>query len=403
MYVNVDVTVTQGLTYTPDGFCVNVDVTLGWWENSPHRSRPGERPMARSESIRTETTLHDVAARVGVSTRTVSRVVNREGGFSNATEAKVRAAIDELGYRPNLLARGLITRQTKTIGLIGGSMLDPFFPELAEGVQQAGQALGLTMFFASSNDDFERQARSVESLVSRAVDGIIIFPVRGELEPLRWAIDSGVNLVAVNPRHNDPSVSSISSDITAGARLAVEHLKQRGRTRIAYLGNKSPSSSQREQGFRDSIGPNAEPIIHKVNPTAEDAVRGALTLVERWPDIDSLFTYNDVMAMGAMRALASTNRSIPGDVAVVGFDNIGLSAHVNPSLTTIDLHQATVGRTAVGMLRDIIDSPEGPTRQVVQPVQLVVRESTGIASGIRPAHESSRNKIAAGQSGTETG
>jgi DNA-binding LacI/PurR family transcriptional regulator len=131
-------------------------------------------------------------------------------------------------------------------------------------------------------------------------------------------------------------------------------------------------------------------------------VEGTLTLVERWPDIDGLLTYNDVMAMGAIRALASTKRTIPDDVAVVGFDNIGLSAHVNPSLTTIDLHQATVGKTAVEMLKDSIDSPETPTRHVVQPVQLVVRESTGIASGIRPAHERSRSKIAAGQSGPET-
>ncbi len=331
-----------------------------------------------------ETTLHDVAAKVGVSTRTVSRVVNGEGGFSSATEAKVKSAIDELGYRPNLLARSLITKRTGTIGLIGGSMLDPFFPELAEGVQRAGRDRNLTLFFAASDDDPTQQQRALDSLIGRAVDGIIIFPVRADLDPIRNIVRQGVNVVAVNPPTQDSEISSISSDLLGGAMLAVEHLQRQGRQRIAFLGNQSPHSFNREHGYLQALkgpaGTSHEPLIHDVVPTAAGAVEGTKALLERWPDVDAIFTYNDVMAMAAIGQLQNSGYSVPDNVAVVGFDNIGLSGLTNPPLTTIDLKQMDVGRTAVEMLDAMINDDNHAVRQVLQPVELVVRHTCGAAS-----------------------
>ena len=329
--------------------------------------------MADPNSSVQSATLHDVAARVGVSTRTVSRVVNGEGGFSDATEARVKAAIDELGYRPNLLARGLITKRTNTIGLVGGSMLDPFFPELAEGVEQAGQELGLTLFFAATSEDRERQERVLDSLVSRGVDGIIVFPVNGDPAPIRKL--RNVPVVVINPATQDPTISSVSSDIVGGAMLAVEHLQGQGRRQIVFLGNASPHSSQREQGYSHAL--RGESLrIHNIEPTAEAAMAGIDAMIERWPDVDALFTYNDVMAMAAIRRLQALGRTVPDDVAVVGFDNIGLSAYTNPPLTTIDLQQTTVGRTAVAMLNDLMNDPSQPVQHTLQGVELVVRESS---------------------------
>ncbi len=326
--------------------------------------------MSRSES-----TLHDVAARVGVSTRTVSRVVNGEGGFSTATGARVKAAIDELGYRPNLLARSLITKRSMTIGLVGGSMTDPFFPELAEGVHEAASTVGLTTLFAATDDSVDRQHQVVESLRSRAVDGIILFPAGGLIEPIRILADDGLNVVAINPAETSVAVSSISSDITGGARTAIAHLRSRGRRRIAFLGSDSPYSTRREAGYREAAADD-EPLVAKANPTADGGMIGAQEILDRWPRVDAIFAYNDLMAMAALRVLEAAGRSVPDDVAVVGFDNIGLSAHLKPPLTTVDLDQRNLGRLAVELLAEAIDTPERISRQVTHPARLVIRASS---------------------------
>ncbi len=320
-------------------------------------------------------TLHDVARLVGVSTRTVSRVVNDEGGFSAATGARVRAAIEELDYRPNLLARGLITRRTMTIGLVGGSMTDPFFPELAEGVQRAAWDSNLITLFAATDDDHRRQQQVIDSLRSRAVDGIIVVPAQGAADAIQPAVDDGLNAVVINPAAASPLINSINSDIEAGARQAVEHLLSRGRRTVAFLGNARPSSIKRERGYRRAIGARP-PLIVETVATAEGAVTGTAQILAQWPYVDAIFVYNDVMAMATLAALNSANRSVPDDVAVVGFDNIGLTAHLNPPLTTVDLHQEALGRAAVELLVSTIDDPQQPTRQISHPVELVVRSST---------------------------
>ncbi|MDH3294764.1 MAG: substrate-binding domain-containing protein, partial [Acidimicrobiia bacterium] len=269
---------------------------------------------------------------------------------------------------------------TGTIGLIGGSMLDPFFPELAEGVQQAGRERDFTLFFASSNDDPDQQQRALDSFIGRAVDGIIVFPVKANLEPIREIVRRGAKVVAVNLPTQDPTITSINSDIVGGAMLAVEHLQRGGRRRIGFLANRSPHSFQREVGYRQALRTAAdtahEPLIHEVAPTADDAGAGVEAMLVRWPDLDALFTYNDVMAMAAIHKLHNLGRSVPDDIAVVGFDNIGLSALVNPPLTTIDLKQTRVGRTAVELLDTMINNPDEPVRHVLQPVELVARDSS---------------------------
>ena len=325
---------------------------------------------------RSESTLHDVAARVGVSTRTVSRVVNGEGGFSAATEAKVRAAIAELGYRPNLVARSLITRRSMTIALVGGSMTDPFFPEVAAGVHELAWQSGLTTLFAATDDDPERQHQVIESLRSRAVDGIVLFPAHGRLEPIRRAVDDGLNVVVINPPATNDAINSVSSEITKGAQVAVEHLRSRGRRRIAFLGNGRSHSLQRERGYRLALGSNNEPLIVEAEPTAEGGAVGTRELLRRWPDLDAIFTYNDLMAVAALRELSATGRSVPGDVAVVGFDNIGLSAYVNPPLTTVDLDQVGLGRCAVELLLERFEDRDTRPRQINHPVRLEIRAST---------------------------
>ncbi len=322
--------------------------------------------------MRRDPTLHDVARKVGVSTRTVSRVVNGEGGFSSATEQRVQAAIEELGYRPNLLARGLISGRTGTIGVIGAAMGDPFFPEVADGVQRSAADLGLTMFFASTDNEPDRQRSVLDSLMSHAVDGVILFPALGTGEQIHAFGHQGLPMVTVDHVVTGPRIGSVSSDIVGGARKAVEHLRSTGRRRIGFIG--ATTSQRRRAGYVEALAPEASPIEELDEATAEGGMAATQRLLDRAADVDALFVYNDLMALGALRILSQSGRRVPDDVAVIGFDDIAVSAIVQPSLTTVRLDLERLGRAAIDLLLKLIDGEE-PGEPVVLPVELVIRES----------------------------
>lgn len=324
------------------------------------------------------TTLHDVAARVGVSPRTVSRVVNNEGGFSDATRARVLDAVAELHYRPNVLARGLITRRTSTIALITPVISDPFFPEVAEGVQLAAREHGLTMFFATTDDDVGRQASVLASLEAHSVDGIIIFPSREAADTLLPFLDRGLPMVVIDAEIDHDNAAVVSSDLRHGARLAVDHLVQRGCREIGMIasGRTAPHRRRREDGFREALTAHGHTDQHlvRVNPTLSDGRIGVRRLLEMNPAIDGIFAYNDLMAIGAMQELHRMGRSVPDDVAIVGCDDIQMSEVVTPSLTSIRIDRETLGREAVRRLVELRDG-DVDHNDVVIPVSLTARES----------------------------
>ncbi|MEO0494045.1 MAG: LacI family DNA-binding transcriptional regulator [Actinomycetota bacterium] len=319
-----------------------------------------------------DATLHDVAALVGVSPRTVSRVVNGEGGFSAATEAKVRAAIEKLGYRPNLLARGLIRGRSGAIALVGPTMTDPFFPELAEGVQQAAREQKLTMFMASTDADLDHQRTVIETLHAYAIDGAIVFPVRESDTQLAQLAASGFRMITIDLPVAIENAPNIRSDIEDGARQAVTHLVEQGRRRIAFVDGSHGPGGRRLFGFRGVVGAHA-PTSHAA-PTAAGGMEAMRDLLERVPDLDGVFAYNDLMAIGALRVLAETGRRVPDDVAVVGFDDISFSAIINPALTTVRLDRARIGREAVAQVVALTEGEWVPPETWI-PVELVVRES----------------------------
>ncbi|MEM8706831.1 MAG: LacI family DNA-binding transcriptional regulator [Actinomycetota bacterium] len=319
-----------------------------------------------------DATLHDVAAKVGVSPRTVSRVVNGEGGFSAATEARVRAAIDELGYRPNLLARGLIRGRSGTIALVGPTMTDPFFPELAEGVQQAARDHQLTMFMASTDEDLDHQRTVLETLHSYAVDGAIVFPVRESDTQLALLASTGLRMITIDRPAAIENAPNIRSDIEDGARQAVTHLVERGCRRIGFIDGSHGPGGRRLFGFRSIAGHDA--LTSHAVPTAMGGMCAMRDLLEQAPDLDGVFAYNDLMAIGAMRVLAEQGRRVPDDVAVVGFDDISFSAITNPALTTVRLDRARIGREAVQQVVALTNGEWVPPETWI-PVELVVRES----------------------------
>jgi len=308
----------------------------------------------------------------------VSRVVNDEGGFSEATRARVLDAVAELDYHPNVLARGLITRRTSTIALITPVISDPFFPEVAEGVQLAARDHGFTMFFATSDDDLGRQASVLNSLESHAVDGIIIFPARESTDSLLPFAERGFRMVVIDADIDHANVCTVSSDLRRGAHLAVDHLVARGCRDIAMIANErsSPTRRHRETGFHGALaehGRTSDRIVRgRANET--EGRSGMRRLLEQYPTIDGVFAYNDLMAIGAMQEIRRTGRVVPDDIAVVGCDDIHMSQVVSPALTTIHIDREALGREAVRRLLELCD---GNTEQhdVLLPVTLSIRDS----------------------------
>ncbi len=319
-----------------------------------------------------DATLHDVAKLVGVSPRTVSRVVNNEGGFSEKTEQRVRAAIAEVGYRPNLLARGLIRGRSATIALVGPTMTDPFFPELAEGVQRAADDQGLTLFMASSAGAAEQQEAMLQTLASYAVEGAIVFPVDETDDQLARLAASGLHLITIDRAVGVPGAPNIRSDIEAGARRAVQHLRDRGCRHIAFLDGSHTLNGRRRTGYQTVVGDDM--TTARVDNTAEGGMRAMARILDMAPDVDGVFAYNDLMAIGALRVLGERGLRVPDDVAIVGFDDISVSSMLYPALTTVRLDRGRIGREAVDQIVALTNG-EGVAPETLIPVELVVRES----------------------------
>ena len=223
-------------------------------------------------------TLDDVARHVGVSARTVSRVVNDEGGCTAETRDRILDAIAELGYRPNLMARGLTRRRSDTIGLVAAELLDPFFPEFADGVQAAAAGIGRTIFLVSTDSDRDRQQRAITSLLGHGVDGVIVFPAHDSRTDLvRFAAD-GLPIVVLNDEIEAPRIAVVTAEIQHGAGLAVDHLVERGRTRVAMLIDhhaRTPERpSRREAGYRASLEKAGLPVDPDLIIEVDNSIAG---------------------------------------------------------------------------------------------------------------------------------
>jgi LacI family transcriptional regulator len=325
-------------------------------------------------------TLHDIAVHAGVSIRTVSRVVNERPGPAADTRERVLQSIEQLGYRPNLLARGLVTRQSFTIGLVATYLGDPFFSELTRGIQQACDRYGYLVLLTSSEGDDVRQQHVLQSLVDRGCDGLVVFPVRGSQDQLRAVADRAIPVVTVDYAIDHPRIGAVDSDTERGAHLAVEHLRARGRSVLGMVSSPSGRTvdEPRERGFRQAIADLTDDVRRHVvwnDETLEGGAAGLRELVDRFPSLDGVFAYNDIMAIGAMRELEDLGRRVPDDVAVIGVDDVAVSALVRPALTTVRIDREQMGARAVDMVMQLRAEPDGPPRRETVDVQLIHRAS----------------------------
>ncbi|MGW7265893.1 LacI family DNA-binding transcriptional regulator [Streptomyces sp. NPDC054842] len=331
-------------------------------------------------------TIKTVAARAGVGRTTVSRVINGSELVSEKARAAVLAAIDELKYVPNSVARGLVTSRTNSVALVipeSESRLgsEPYFSAVIRGVSTALAETRTQLQLVLVRDQAERD-QLTESVAERRVDGVLLVSVH-EHDPLPGLLeDMGLPTVLAGRRSPAESLSHVHSDNAGGAAAAVEHLLARGRRTIATISGPLDMDVARSrlQGWRDALEKagheTPDRLVAPADFTEEGGEAAMRSLLEQVPALDAVFVASDVMAAGALAELRRQGRRVPDDVAVVGFDDSIIARHTNPPLTSVRQPVEEIGVTISRILLEEIGDPEEPRRHVVLPTELVVRESS---------------------------
>jgi LacI family transcriptional regulator len=325
-------------------------------------------------------TIADVAREAQVSTQTVSRVLNGKGEISPATRQRVSEVIERLGYRPNSVARGLVTNRTLTLGLVVPDIANPFFPEIARGVEEVVIQQGYNVFLCNTIEDPEREETILKLLEDRRVDGVILCGSRLPDERLLPLLQRHQAVVQVNRPALPDLAGAVRVDDAVGTEQALIHLLQRHRQKIGFLAGPlaSRSSQIRTQAFITTLAKagsaHKEGTISPCLPTVEGGQEAALALLDRFPEIEALLCYNDLVAIGALQACVEHGVDVPDRVAVIGCDDIFLAGLVTPALTTLRVSKTAIGVQAATMLLDRIAGHNEPAEVVLTP-ELVVRAS----------------------------
>ena len=335
------------------------------------------------------TTLHDVARAAGVSIKTVSNVIHDYPYVRPLTRAKVEAAIAELGYRPNLSARGLRSGRTGVIGLSVPKLRENYFAELADAVIQAAQERGLGVVVEQTNEVRETEIQSLTGGRLRFLDGLLFSPVSLSQDDVEL-LDVDFPLVLLGERIFAGPTDHVTMHNSSSAVAAVEHLLGIGRRRIAVVGeiderpDVASSANLRLEGYRQALESARIPfdplLVRRVDGWTPQAGAAAMrALLANGVDFDAVFALNDTLGLGVLRALGEAGVHVPDDVAVIGFDNIDESQYSVPSMSTVDPGRTEIARLAVDLLIERINEKgdRRPPRTLRPDFRIVRRESTG--------------------------
>lgn len=325
-------------------------------------------------------TIKDVAARAGISYTTVSHVVNGTRPVSEQVRRKVEAAIAELGYVPSGVARSLRARATGTLGLLVPNASNPYFAELARGIEDHAERNGYSVILCNSDDDIDKQLRYLRVLLERRIDGLIVATVASDAAFAQALANLQVPLVLVDRSLEGVNADQLRVDHEQGAYLATRHLLELGHRRIVCIGG--PASTQvaqlRAAGYQralDEAGVAAQAVVDCpfTSPAGHAA---AQMLLAAEPRPTAIFAGNDMIALGVLRAAAERGLQVPQQLSVVGFDDIEVSRYLHPALTTVGQCIGALGEQVAARLLERIRTPDlAVTQRLIEPI-LLLRESS---------------------------
>jgi LacI family transcriptional regulator len=339
---------------------------------------PNARPGAR-------TTLRDVARLAGVHPATASRALNEETRalVNEETARRVLRAAEEVGYRPNPIARGLKTNRSYTIGVLIPDLTNPLFPPILRGIEDRLEVAGYTSLIANTDNDPERELLDTQAMRARQVDGIIAATARRDHGLFDEVIAAGLDLVLVNRWLPDVDISSATADDRKGQRLAVRHLTELGHRRIAYIAGPLDYSTgfDRHEGFLEAmrgvgLDPDPELIVVSEAFTESEGARLCAGLLDGGREFTAVAAANDLLALGCLDTFTERDVDCPAEVSVVGFNDMPFAARFQPPLTTIHIPHYEIGSAAAELMLERLQGPDGEPRHIRLEPTLVVRSST---------------------------
>jgi LacI family transcriptional regulator len=374
------------VTVITSGKSPRQEIVYSGRSNVSRKRQEGLVVVARSASVK------DVAARAGVSLGTVSNVLNRPGRVSSATRDRVERAMAELGFVRNESARQLRAGTSRTLAYVMLDASNPFFTDVAQGIEAAAEAADLSLVLCTSSQREERELRHLELLQQQRVQGILVTPVDPEAAALDDIRRRGTPLVIVDRIRTDTTFCSVAVDDLLGGRIAAEHLVDRGHRRMAFVGG-PPSLGQvrdRLEGSRTAwaaAGRAPEDLVVlsteslDVAAGREAGARLAGLPSRRRPT--AAFCANDLVALGLLQHAIGTGTRVPEELAILGYDDIEFAAAAAVPLSSVRQPRHELGRAAAALVLDEAQNPEHEHRQVLFTPELVARESTSGTAAAR--------------------
>ncbi len=326
--------------------------------------------------------IKDIARKAGVSHSTVSRALHHSPLIAPETAARIRAIAQSSGYVPSAVARSLVSRITRTVGVVVTSIADPFIGEVVEGIESTANEHHYSVILANSHADPELEIKVVDSFSERRVDGILVAASRvGALHGKRLA-GAHVPIVLINNQHPGEFAHSVGIDNISASRAIVTHLLDLGHRRIAYIGDRLgyQSDTERFSGYRTALKSRrlaiASDLVVRGDGKPAEGEQAANRLFRLKHPPTAIFCYNDMTALGVLRAAGILGLKIPHDVSLAAFDDLFISSYTHPPLTTIRQPKYEMGRRAMSILVQLLKG-EKPQSRIKLPGDVIVRGSTG--------------------------
>ena len=323
--------------------------------------------------------LRILASKAGVSVNTASRAINGKPDINPLTKEKILNIAKEIGYIRNAAAVALRTQKTKTLGVIIADNNNPFYAEVLSGIEAEAKANHYHIILANTRRNYQEEENSIDLLLAKQVDGLLIAPVQEKDEDIHKLISSSVPFVIVGRDYENISVDTVSNNELKGGYIATEYLIKKGYRKISFIGGYSYKSSARKrlEGYKQALkdyGISVDDNLISIGDIdMKDGYKSTKNMFDQGIDFQAVFAYNDMMAFGAIKAIKERGLKIPEEIGVVGYDNILFSSLVSPPLTTVNLQKEELGKESVKLLLKKINGHHKKNKKVVLDVDLVIR------------------------------
>lgn len=326
--------------------------------------------------------MKQLAAASGYSINTVSRALRDKDDVSPETKKKIRALAAEMGYVNNSVAKSLRTGKTNTIGVISADSSNPFFAEVIMGIENEARASGYHILLTNTEESPEQEREAISVLLGKQVDGLLLMPVLQQSSNSDYIKSLDVPYIVVGRWLPGLEDHSVMSDEYEKAKEVVSYFLKNGHRNILHLAGPSfvSSSVDRLKGYRDAHTethvPIQEDLIIETRGHLEDGYREVSSLIRNERTISAIFAFNDLVAVGALRALKESGIKVPREVEVIGFDDLDFSKFLHLSLSSVSIPKKTMGNLAFRILLDHIENPDTPYSKNIVASRIVLRETT---------------------------